>query len=260
MQPITLENYPAYRDLTRELGDHIRQRVNDYIALVQGQFRPGSVFGPHVGSKESPKNAFVTYTEFTAFFREIAVSADLDPNLPDTIEITSARPVIAPLVYEQQIAISDAEKRLTVTSPIRFVLAYPEFPFPDLRALALSREPINKLRDAVLTYAVLNFIVSRNKPLQRLFEDLSLPIRSERLAELGPVPITTITPAAATLLAPAPIIAQVCKFSGADTAEELVDFAAWNSLPGHLGDWFRETAAKYLTPAVAASSEPAAAG
>src|SRR5215469_4593979 len=42
MEAITIDNFPAYRDLTREISEHVQVRIGDYLGLLQSQFRPGA--------------------------------------------------------------------------------------------------------------------------------------------------------------------------------------------------------------------------
>jgi hypothetical protein len=41
------------------------------------------------------------------------------------------------------------------------------------------------------------------------------------------------------------VVAQVCKFLGTDSAEELVDLDAWGNLPDPLAGWFRGEAGAF---------------
>lgn len=244
---ITLENYPDLRDFTRKFSEDVQNRLTNHLQVAQSQFRPSGVFGPYVGSKESPKNASADFMQFKEFFKELAVSAPLklDPNLPDELVINSGRPVLFPFLYTHSISTPAGTRHLTVTAPFRFVLAFPDYSFEHLRKLVGSRGPKEKIHEFVLHYAVLNYLVMRNKPLLNLFEDLRCPIRSERLDEFGALPIITIAAAAGSLRAPDTVMAQVCKFSGAETGEELIDLDAWNTMPDPLTERFREEAAKF---------------
>jgi len=247
MNEITLENYPDLRDFTRKFSEDIQTRLSGHIQIAYSQFRPAGVLGSYVKAKENPKNAAADFAQFKTFFKEIAVSAalSLDPNLPEALDINPARPVLSPFLYRHSISTPAGAKHLTVMAPLRFVIAFPDYPFTDLRSMVSSRQTKDKFWDFVLHYALLNYVVMKNKPLLQLFEDLRFPIRSERFDEFGALPITTIVAPAGTVRAPDALLAQVCKFSGTDTAEELIDVDAWNRLRDPLADRFREEAAKF---------------
>jgi hypothetical protein len=247
MRPITVDNYADIRDLTREVSEHVRLRLSSYIEVVRSQLRPSLALGSHVGSKENPKDASAAFAQFKALFRGIASPANLDPDLPDVVDANPAKLTLCPLSYRYSISAPGRAKNVTVTAPVRFVLAYQEFSFSDLRSLMSSRQSKDKLREFILHYALLNYMVTRNKPLVSLFEDLCCPIRSELFDEFGALPITTIAAPARSIRASDAVISTVCKFSGADTAEEVVDLDAWGALPGSLGVWFRDKAATLLS-------------
>jgi hypothetical protein len=251
MNTFTFENYPDIRDLTRKLSKDIQARIGGHIETVKTHFRPGPVFGHHLasGSKssaaENPRNASAAFEQFKILFKQVAVSAplNLEPELADAIDITFATPIMCPYVYQHEITTPAGLKRLTVTAPFRFVLAFPEYSFHDLQNAV--RGPKDKLREFVLHYLVLNYVVMQNKRLLTLFEDLRFPIRSECFAEFGDLPVTMIYAPAGSVLPPDAFVAQVSKFAGTDAAEELVDLEAWNKLTDPLSGWFREEAAKF---------------
>lgn len=247
MEAITLDNFPAYRDLTREISEHLQGRIGDYLGMLQAQFRPGAVFGQHAGSKDISKTASAAFDRFKAFFKEVAVSSNLDPEVPDPMEIAWGKPVLSPLAYEYALTGPGGDKRITVATPFRFVLAWPEFTYAELRDLARARTPKARRQESALHFAVLNFLMMGNKVLLRLFDDLGFAVRSERLAELGGIPLTTMSCPAGAVRPPDIVIAQVCRFSGTNAIEELVDIEGWSNLSGPLGQLSRELAGKLLT-------------
>lgn len=246
MNNVTLLNYPDLRDLTRTVSEELQSRVNGYIETVSNHFRPASAFGG-AGSTENSRAAQDAFAEFTAAFKSVAGSStfNVDSSPPAVADLTYAKPVVCPFTYLHSIAAPQGAKRFTITAPFRFVLAFPEYRFHDLRAQVSGRGSREKLREFVLYYTVLNFLVMRNKKLLRVFDDLRFPIRSERIDEFGALPITTIAAPAGTLRPPDELILQLARLSGIDTAEEVADVEAWGRLPDPLEDRFREEAAKF---------------
>ena len=249
MTNITLDSYPDIRDLTRKISKDLQVRIGSHLETTKTHFRPAPLFGPHLasGSKtEHAKNAAEVFAQFKANFTQIAASAQLniEPTLPDAIDINFATPVLCPFVYEYSLPAVGGIKRVTITAPFRLVLAYPDYTFGELRNLVRSRGSKEKLQPYVLHFAVLNYVVMQNKRLLSLFEDLRFPIRSACVEEFGVLPLTMIEAPAGAVRPPDNVVAQVCKFLGADAAEEVVDLDAWNKLPDPLEDWFRAEAAK----------------
>ena len=250
---ITYENYPDIRDLTRKLSHDMQTRVGGHLETLKSHFRPGPVFGSHLtsGSKasglENPRTAAAAFAQLAAQYKQVAVSSpfNLDPVLPDAININFATPILSPFVYQHQIGSPAGAKRLTVTAPFRFVLAFPDYAFSDMRNVVNSRASKDKLIEFVLHYVVLNYLVVQNKRLLSLFEDLRFPIQTETFDDLGSLPITIIEGPAGSVRPADAFLMQLSKFSGTDHAEELVDLVAWNSLSDPLLEWFRGEAAKF---------------
>jgi hypothetical protein len=251
MSDVTLENYPDLRDLTRSISEDVQARIGAYIEALSPQFRPSTALGSFVVTasrstgQDSPKNAASAFTQFVGIFKEIATKLGLDTKLGDAIEMNYAMPVVFPFTYPHSISSPAGAKRVMVTAPLRFVLSLPGYPFDELRTLVTARGPKDRLAEFALHYAVMNFVVMQNKRLLRVFEDLRFPIRSEVLEEFGPLPITTINAPTSTIRPSDKLITQITRFSGSDTAEELVDLDSWTRFPDPLADRFRTEAAKY---------------
>jgi hypothetical protein len=245
MNNVTLQNYPDLRDLTRVMSEDLQARINGYIEMVSANFRPATVFGSSTGAR--PAGSAEALAQFTASFKEIAGANPLnvETTLPEVLDFNFAKPSISVFTYQHSITTPTGAKRLTVTAPFRFILTFPDFPFAELRTLVATHGSKEKLHSFVLHYAVLNFVILRNKRLVRLFEDLRFPLRSERFEEFGALPITTISAPAGTVRPPDELITQINRLSGADTAEELADVEAWGKLPDPLEDRFREEATKF---------------
>jgi hypothetical protein len=222
---ITTENFPKERNRTREFSNHLQTRLADHFMIAAAQFRPSAGLGEAVspGAKDAPKDWPAAYAKFRKRFDEIASSLSLQPTLPDVIELNSARPVLCPFVYDYKFANSGEQKRVRVKNGLRFVLSYPDYPYEELLGLVgvLERKP--KLREFVLHYAALNFVVTHNRRLLCLFEDMNLPISTENVDGLAALPITTITAPVTMVRPPDDVIAQICEYSGSNTIEEVAD-------------------------------------
>jgi hypothetical protein len=255
MSNLTLETYPDLRDLTRSVSEEFQTRITSYMETVNAHFRPGAVFGSYVttgaakgtGNQENPNKASGAFSQFIAFFKTIGAASpfNLEPQLPDVLEINYALPVVNRFSYQHSISTPSGERRLTVTAPFRFVLTYPGYPFNELRSLVGSRPAKDKLAEFALHYAVLNFLVTQNQRLLRLFEDLRFPIRTERFDEFGPLPITMITAPSGSVRPSDQLLARICRLSGADAVEELAEVESWDRLPDPVAARLREEAAKF---------------
>lgn len=245
--PINLENYADLRDLSRQFCGALQAQVGVHLETVRQLFRPAAVFGPYlVGShKDSPRDAAVALAGFKAFFAEVAATKplNLETSVPDALEIAFGTPILNPLVYTHQITTRTGPRNVTVTAPLQWVVSFPECPFSRfLELLSAPKRPVEDLRTFALHYAVLHFLVTRNPRIQGLFEALRFPIRSERVAQLGDFPVLIMRAPAGTVRPPDDVIAQVCKYSGTDAVEEVLDFDGWGNLQDPFAVLFRNAA------------------
>lgn len=232
---INLDNYADLRDISREFCSTLQTQVAGHLETVRQLFRPAAVFGPYIlGShKDAPRDAAVAFGLFKTFFAEVSATkpVSLDPTLPDAIEISFGTPILNPVLYTHEITTRTGPKTVTVTSPLQWVLSFPEHPFARFRELATAPKRSNEeLQVAALHFAALHFVVTRNPRIQALFEALRFPIRSERLPLLGDFPFLVLRAPAGSVRPPDDVIAQVCKYSGSDTVEEVLDYDQWSNL------------------------------
>ena len=245
MTDITLDNYPALRDQTRAMTKDIEARLNSHLDVVAHRLQPDSVYGATLVplSKRNPPTAPKAYAELVEKYNAISTSLRLDTKLPDPVEVSSTRAIVRPFPYRYSLSGSGGARDINVQSAFRFVLAYPEFPFPELCNIIRSRE-LKSLKAFILNYVVLNSLIMRDERLMRLFGDLRFPLKTELLDGFGGLPITMISAPLRSVLPPDALISQLCRFSGADTAEELVDFRSTERTEDPIQEWIQSESAK----------------
>ena len=246
-ESINLDNYAELRDISRQFCGTLQAQASNHLETVRQLFRPAAVFGPYIiGShKDAPRDGATAIAEFRAFFAEAAASRpmSLDPTLPDTFEINFGTPVLQPYSYSHEITTRTGPRTVTVTSPLQWVLGFPNYPFNRMREMVSApKRAVEDLRVFALHYAALHFVVTRNPRIQNLFAALRFPIRSERVAELGAFPLLILRAPAGTVRPPDEVIIQVCKYSGADLVEEILDHAQWSNLADPIAAQFRSVA------------------
>jgi len=235
MADINLDNYADLRDISRQFCGTLQTQAAGHLETVRQLFRPAAVFGPYLAGshKDAPRDAAAAIAQFKTFFAEVAPvkPISLDPAVPDMMEINFGAPILNPYVYTHEIATRTGPKTVTVTSPLQWVLSFPDVPLSRLRELvAAPKRSVDDIRLFALHYAVLHFVVTRNPRIQGLFEALRFPIRSERIPQLGEFPLLMLRTPAGTVRPPDDVIAQVCKYSGSDTVEEILDGDKWSNL------------------------------
>jgi hypothetical protein len=244
---INLDNYADLRDISRQFCAELQSQGGGYLETVRQLFRPAAVFGPYlVGShKDSPRDAAVAFGQFKTAYAEAVASRplSLDATIPDALEIPFSTPVLNPYSYPHEITTRTGPKTITVTSPAQWVLSFPDFPLARFRELALTpKRSADDVRPFAVNYAALHFVVTRNPRLLALFEALRFPIQSEKLAGFGDFPFLVLRAPAGTLRPPDDVIGQVCKYSGTDAIEEVIDREAWAGLKDPIAEQFASIA------------------
>jgi hypothetical protein len=221
---ITIGDFPKLRNRTRELAGKIQLRLDDHLTMIKEQFRPVLAFGAAAspGAREGPKDAGMAYAQFKKIYADVAASLNVSGELSETVSLNSAKPVLSMFSYRHTIATPAGPKEIIVKSLLRFVLSYPGYTYDELLALVGVSERKPQLRDFALHYAALNFLVTQNRRLLALFEDLRYPVRTEKNEKLGNLPITTVAAPFETVLPPDDVIALVCEYSGSNTIEEVI--------------------------------------
>jgi hypothetical protein len=244
---INLDNYADLRDISRQFCASLQSQVGGHLETVRQLFRPAAVFGPYIAGshKDAPRDAGAAMAQFKAYFAEVAPGKpiSLDPAVPDLMEIGFGTPILNPFIYSHEITTRTGPKTVAVTSPLRWVLSLPDYPLSRFVELVTApKRSVDEIRPFALHYAVLHFVVTRNPRIQTLFEALRFPIKSERVPQLGDFPLLVVRPPAGTVRPPDDVIAQVCKYSGADAVEEILDYDQWANLEDPFAAQFRAIA------------------
>lgn len=235
MPDINLDNYADLRDISRQFCSSLQSQAGGHLETVRQLFRPAAVFGHYLAGshKDAPRDAAAAIAQFKGFFAEVAPSkpVSLEPSIPDIMEINFGTPILNSCTYSHEITTRTGPKTVTVTAPLQWVLSFPDYPFHRFRELVNApKRSVDEIQVCALHYAVLHFVVTRNPRMQSLFTALRFPIQSERVPQLGGFPVLMLRSPAGTVRPPDDVIAQVCKYSGSDTVEEILDSAQWENL------------------------------
>jgi hypothetical protein len=244
MSTINLENYADLRDISRQFCGTLQGRAAGHLETVRVLFRPGAVFGPFLAGshKDAPRDAATSMAQFRSFFAEVAAAKpfSLDASVPEPFETVFGTPALHPYTYSHEVTTRTGPRTVQVTSPLEWVLGFPEYPFPKLRELVLApKRDADELKAIAIPYAALHFVVMRNPQVLALFEALRFPITSEKLPGFGSFSVLVMRAPAGTVRPPDDVVAQVIKYAGADVVEEVLDYEQWSNLRDPYAELFR---------------------
>jgi hypothetical protein len=216
------------RRLTRAIADLMRNRLREYLATLSPLFRPGIVLGEHVSgsARGTVKGAESNYQELKGLYESIAGSRlySLSREVPVPLEIMSTTPEMIPVDYAY-VAKGDPEgKTITISSPLKWVLCYSNFPPSRLRELlGAKNRNSNELGSFLVHYLVLHTVLSKQPGLRGIFGALHFRIVTEQAPDLGNLPLTCICSSISTQRPPDEVIIESTEISGMNLFEEIVN-------------------------------------
>lgn len=241
MYKLNPDNYADYVEMTQRESTAMAAKLENCLSVIQYLMNPKSAFGRRAGASENSKAAQMAIADFEATYQKIASAEPYKlGSLPELVEISPAKPEITRFSYRYVLTTPKGKCELVVQAPFRFVLQPAGFSLQDLHKLVANKAPKEELRSCVMHYASLNFLLAKNKSLLALFEDLRLPISSEVMEGLGPLPITVVNSSVPTMRPPDPLLAQICRLTGLKSAQEVIDLEKLTGIVNPLAQRLRE--------------------
>lgn len=224
----TTQKLLALRKLTRVAGEIINSQMREYIETLTPLFRQRSVFGEYIqgSGKETAKGAEQAIKELKHLYETIAIAAPF--HLPKELDVPLMQMTssldLTPWEYTHVAEPDGEQKRVAVTSPFKWVIAYKGYSPRQLREILVNRNRNEgELQQAVLHYLAMHIVVSRQPGLARMLDALHYSLASCQVPTFGSLPITYITSSISSCLPPDALIIESTELSGKDAFEELIN-------------------------------------
>ena len=242
-EPFTKKNLLVLRKLTRATADLLREQMREYLSTLAPLIRPRSVLGEYVQSnlKDSVKGADTAFKELQTLYQAIAPAKPFGLNKELKLPLDVSGPALEMTVVEYVYTAAGEQqtKKVTITSPLKWVINYPGYSISRLRELCADRNrSSDELQRYLLHYLALHIVIAKKPGLSKILEALHFPLTTERLPEFGELPISFISSAVSTVRPPDDVIIESTEISGMDVFEEVVNIDdivnLSNSLKGRL--------------------------
>jgi hypothetical protein len=236
----SLQRLLALRKLTRGIADMLRAQLKDHLTTLSPILRPRALFGDFVQGTGKETGRVATdkvFQELDMLYQSVAKAKPytITRELVPPVEIAGVVPELIPVEYPYPIG--DGSKTVQVTSPLRWVLAYPGLPPSRIREVLAARTPdATEVQRIIVHYAVLHIILLRQPGIARLFEALRFPLATLKAPEFGELPLTSVSAPVRTLRPPDDVIVDSTEMSGKDVFEEVIDLACIRGLRDPLGE------------------------
>ncbi|MEW7972923.1 MAG: hypothetical protein AB2540_14865 [Candidatus Thiodiazotropha endolucinida] len=217
------------RKLTRSISEKIETDLNGYLSTLGPLFSPAPILGEYIrgGSKAPVKGAEMAFRDLKSRYQAIAgqIPFSLQTELSPPLDIFAATPDLTAVEYPYTATAENKSASLTVTSPLKWVLSYPDLnPKRLLELLQGNRnQQEDELSHALLQCLTLNLVLEKRPGLVSILQGLRFTIDTSHHDGLGELPVIIISCPLRTLLPSDDIIIQNTEISGIPSFEEIIN-------------------------------------
>ncbi|MEW8523032.1 MAG: hypothetical protein AB2552_08270 [Candidatus Thiodiazotropha endolucinida] len=217
------------RKLTRSISEKIETDLNGYLSTMGPLFSPAPILGEYIrgGSKAPVKGAEMAFRDLKSRYQAIAgqIPFSLQTELSPPLDIFAATPALTAVEYPYTATAENKSASLTVTSPLKWVLSYPDLnPKRLLELLQGNRnQQEDELSHALLQCLTLNLVLEKRPGLVSILQGLRFTIDTSHHDGLGELPVIIISCPLRTLLPSDDIIIQNTEISGIPSFEEIIN-------------------------------------
>ncbi|HEU4386745.1 MAG TPA: hypothetical protein VFV34_03030 [Blastocatellia bacterium] len=222
------EKLLVLRKLTRAIADLLRAQMKEYLSALAPLLRPNVVLGEYIqgGSKSPVKGAEKAFKDLQALYESVAVAKpfQLPRELRAPLDIAGPALEMTPVEYEHVARTEKESKTVTITQPLKWVVAYPGYTPDGLSALLANRNrSAEDVRDFILHFLAVHLVTLRQPGVAAILDALHFPLSTGKLSEFGELPITYISSSVSTFRPHDDVIIESTEISGKDLFEEIVN-------------------------------------
>ena len=236
----SLDELLEYREITERISGFLLKRLKDHLATLWPLLAPGRVLGKHVGARDSVTRADDALADLAQKFKDAAGQLDIKPELDeDTLTAIGSVLKVYPFEYSHEAKGAKASKKITMTSPVRWVVTYgSEYSLSQFRNLVGSPADrrIPPVRQFVVNAFAFSVVLGRHPALAQLFHDLRWEIGNAPMPGVERFSVTTMSVPLPSFRPADDLLLTAVRLSGVPSFIELIDTEAVQ----HLGDSLRD--------------------
>lgn len=236
VKEIDMQAMGQIRQASQKISIFLHKRLNGYLQTLTPLFAPRKILGEFMDSafKERVPGADANFIALEETFKTLARDTfDIPAKLSTPIPNIRNQLEIQPWEYRYLIA-GDAERRVVITSPVRWILTYGGGATLSDVARHQSREEsleAGELKHFIVRALTLHKLIETSPAVQQMLQDLRFPLGTETSIATGDLPLTVIGSDLATFRPQDELIETVTQLSGKPVFEELIDLEAIDPLP-----------------------------
>ncbi|MBI4002851.1 MAG: hypothetical protein HY348_13865 [Nitrospira defluvii] len=226
-QALTIGDVAALREKTEAVSQILGSHLRTYIDTLKPLLAPRRLLGRHVGSREDVNGSDLALTRLKDLYREGSHTPfGLPLEFPDAVLAQlDSQPAIFQWEYTYTATSVRDSRRLTITSPVQWVLSYESgLTLSQVHSMLESRmeRKTEALRQFVINALVMQFLMKSQSNLVQLLAALRYQVDMKPLPGLGALSFVTIH-APLTSFRPADeVLLMATGFSGVPAFVELI--------------------------------------
>ena len=222
--PLTLQELPELRRKTEAISLLLKRQIVGHFETLRPLLAPERIFGKIAGGKIEVPGADLALEELQQAYRNFTQKPyDLPADFNDNW-LTLVGNALELHAWEYTHPIQG--KSITMSSPIRWIVNYrSNLDLAQVKDVLTGKEAprLDFLRQFVVNALVLQLLLARTPGLAPLFADLRYELKTESPADLGGLPVVTITSILSSFRPSDDLILPATAFSGVPAFIELVD-------------------------------------
>jgi hypothetical protein len=234
---LKLEQVIGLREKTDKIAKLLMTQLRDYLDTIRSLMAPERVFGRYVRAplRDDVAGADAAFKKLCAKFNESCGRPfSLPPDLPEkALAELDARLELYPWEYTHEAKSDSESKTVTVTSPVRCVLAYKTaYSLAQLR-LAVAGKTDRKqddVREFIVAALAMGFVFEKFPGIARLLRDLRYDVQIEKCPGLGDLSLVVIAACIQSFRPADELVLATTRLSGVPAFIELIDVEAIQQL------------------------------
>lgn len=222
--PLTLEELPELRRKTEAISQFLRKQIVQHFETLRPLIAPERIFGKLAGGKTEVTGAEMALAELQRNYRRFTSKPyDLPADFNSTwLTLVGNALELHPWEYVHSID----GKAVSMSSPVRWVVNYrSNYNLAQVKSVLAGKETprLEYMRQFAVNALVLQILLERTPGLKPLFSDLRYDLKTETPADIGGLPVVTITSILTSFRPSDDLILPATAFSGVPAFIELVD-------------------------------------
>ena len=222
--------------LTKEVSRHCLKQLGGHIDTLAPLFRPRRFLGDLMegAGREPLVGGEKNFADLGELYKSVAWRPfDLRPELSAPLESVSTQLQLYEWEYLHEVHTDSGWRAIQVTAPLTWVLCYSsQYSLNMLRQVLAGQQErdAESVRAFVLRACLMHMLFVKLPALSDLLAGLRYHVEVRRSAQLGELPLVTISAPLSTLRPPDEVVARASGLAGGASFTEVIDLGAFDTL------------------------------